>query len=146
MDPVSAPEEIAACLGAEQSPSHLLESAPEFRALFAGPQRFGTYCTAHEARLLDASERVSLRIGSHPLHESETMVPSGIPRPRAYVNTAVSTKSMQIIIDEDRPYLCFATPDPLHKGPVEDAPEVSLIRNVAEPSAIFSIAACGDER
>src|SRR5262245_2923366 len=108
MDPVGAPEEVAACLGAEQPPLHLLESVPEFCALFAGPQRFGTDFAGHAARLSDASERISLRIGSHPLRESETMVPSGIPRSRAYVNTTVRSKSIQIIIDEDRPYFCFA--------------------------------------
>jgi hypothetical protein len=43
------------------------------------------------------------------------------------VHTTVCSESIQIIIDEDRPYLCFATPDAFQKRLVEDAPEVSFI-------------------
>ena len=62
------------------------------------------------------------------------------------MHVTVRSELIQIIIDEDRPYLRFVALDPFQQGPVEDTPEVCFIRNVPEPSAIFSIAARGDER
>src|SRR5262245_51705897 len=98
------------------------------------------------ARDSNAVEGFFLRRRSCPLHEADAVMPTGVPGAGTYLNLTVGAESIQIVIDEDRTDLRFLTLHSFQQWAIQHAPEISFVRNIAEPTSVLSIGARRHER